>query len=53
MSESGQEALLDVREWLEGSPGCPAVVGRPFRISIVVLRRSRMFGSGRDALPDD
>ena len=44
------EAILDVRQYSGGPPGCPGahpgclgVVGRPFRI----------FGSGRKALPDD
>ena len=43
MIRSGREALLDVREWSGGPPGCPGVVGRP----------SRMTESGREALPDD
>ena len=42
MSGRGREALLDVREWSEGLPGCPGVVGR----------RSQMSLSGREALPD-
>ena len=29
MSGSGQEALLDVREWSGGPSRCPGVVGRP------------------------
>ena len=42
MTGSSQLALLDAREWSEGLPGSPGVVGRPFRI----------FGNGRKALPD-
>ena len=42
MCESGREALPDVREWSDGPPECPGVVGRP----------SWMSGSGRVALPD-
>ena len=42
MSGSCWEALQDVREWSEGPPGFPGVVGRP----------SRMSGSGREILPD-
>ena len=49
MSGSGQkslpevrEALSNIREFLEGPPGCSRVVGRP----------SRMSGSGREALPN-
>ena len=37
-----REALLDFWDWLGGPPGCPGVVGRPYRV----------FGSGREALPD-
>ena len=33
MSGSGRECILNVREWLGDPPGCPAVVGRPFRMS--------------------
>ena len=33
---------MDVREWYRGPPKCPLVVRRP----------SRMFMSGREALPD-
>ena len=40
MSESGWEALPDVREWSRDPPGCPGVVKRP----------SRMSGSGRESL---
>ena len=36
------EAVLDVREWLEGSYGCAGHVWRP----------PRMSGSGQEALPD-
>ena len=43
MSGSGWEAFPNVREWSGSPPGCPAVVGRP----------SRLTGSGREALPDD
>ena len=52
LSGSGREALPDVsvwsrgppnvKEWSEGLPGCPGVVGRP----------SRMSGSGREAISD-
>ena len=41
MSGSGREAFPDVRECLEGRPGCPRVVRRP----------ARMSGSGREGLP--
>ena len=40
--ESGQEALLKVRDWSGGPHGSPGVVGRP----------SRRSGSGREALPE-
>ena len=43
MSESGREALPDVRKW---SGGLPGFLG-------VVLRPSRMSGSGLEDLPDD
>ena len=33
MSRSGQDALVDVREWTGCPPGCPGVVGRPLRMS--------------------
>ena len=36
------EAHPDVREWTKGYPGCPEVVRRP----------CRMFGSGRETLPN-
>ena len=42
MSGNGREAILDFREWSDGFPGCPGVVGWP----------SRMSGNGRKALPD-
>ena len=42
MSESVRDAILDVRVWSGGPPGCPGEVGMP----------SRMSGSGREALPD-
>ena len=42
MSEIDQKALPDVREWSGDPPGCPGVVGRPFRMS----------GSGRETLAD-
>ena len=68
MSVSDLEALQDVQEcsggptrWSEGQPGCPGVVGRPFRMSRSgreilpdvreVGKTSRMSGSGRKALP--
>ena len=70
MFESCRDALQDVREWSRGPagclgcpPGCPGVVGWPFRIigsgresSQMYgsgLRPSRMSGSGRETLPDD
>ena len=33
MSGSGQESLLNVREWSRVPPGCPGVIGRPYRMS--------------------
>ena len=42
MSKSGRETLHDVREWSECPPGCPGVIRRAYR----------MFGSGRESLPD-
>ena len=42
MSESDQDALPNVREWLGCPPECPGVVGMPFRMS----------GSGRESLSD-
>ena len=55
MSGSGREALPflgealpDVREWLEGPPGGPGVVGRP---SLISVKPSRMSRSGWKTLP--
>ena len=42
MSGSGQEAVLDVREWSGDVPELPGVVGRPYRMS----------GSGGESLLD-
>ena len=42
MSEIGQEALPDAREWSVNPRGCQGVVGR----------LSRLSGSVREALPD-
>ena len=42
MSGSARESLSDVRKWLRGPPGFSGVVVRP----------SRMSGSGREVLPD-
>ena len=42
MSGSGWEALTEAWEWSRDPPGCPGVVGRPYR----------MFESGWEALPD-
>ena len=33
MTGSGLETLLDVRQLPGGPPGCPAVVGKPSRMS--------------------
>ena len=33
MFGSGWEALLDVREWSEGSLECPGVFGSPYRMT--------------------
>ena len=56
MSGSCNEALPYVQEWLEdharvvgGPPGCPGVVGSPFR---KIERSARTSGNGRDTLPD-
>ena len=49
MSQSGREALPEVREWSGDPQGCPGVVRRPYRMS---ARPSRIFGSGRKTLPD-
>ena len=58
MCGSGREALSDVREWSgvnldvgewsEGHPGCLKVVGRPFRMSGVIVRPSRVVGMPPD-----
>ena len=42
MSGSYREALPDVREWSGGPPGCPALIGLPYRMS----------GNCQEALPD-
>ena len=42
MSGSGRLALLNVREWSRGPPGCMAVVGKP----------SQMSRSGQESFPD-
>ena len=42
MAGSSPEALPDIREWLEGPPGCLGVVGRPSQIS----------GSGLETIPE-
>ena len=42
MSESGRDALPNVREWLGGPPKCLGVFGNP----------SQMSGSGRETIPD-
>ena len=42
MSWRGRESLPDVREWSEGPPRCPGLVGRP----------SQMSGSCWKTLPD-
>ena len=59
MSRSGREALPNVREWSDGPPACPGVVGKPSRMSWrhsqmsgVVGRPSPMFGCGREVLLD-
>ena len=49
MSESCQETLQDVWEWLGVPPGCPGVVGSPFQM---YGRPSWMSGSGLETLPD-
>ena len=60
MSWSGREALPDVRKWSGCPTGYPGVVERPFRMSAVVGKPSRMSGrpsqksgSVRKALPND
>ena len=59
MSDSGREALPDVREWSGDPPGCPGVVRDPPGYPGVVGRPSRTFrrpalrfGNGRDTLLD-
>ena len=52
MSRSGREAISDVREWSEMTPGCPGEVVRPSRCLGVVGSPSQMSGCGREALPD-
>ena len=47
MSDSGREALPNVREWLGGSAGCPGVVRGPSKSPGVVRRPTQMSGSGR------
>ena len=42
MSESGLDAIPDVREWSGSPPGFSGVVGWP----------SQMYESGLDAIPD-
>ena len=49
MSESGLDALPEVREWSGDPPECPGVIGRPSRMS---GSPCRMFGRGRLALSD-
>ena len=34
MSGSARETLQEVREWSRGFPGCPGLVGMPFRMSV-------------------
>ena len=61
MSGSGQVVLPVVREWSGVLPGCPGVVGSPpecpgvfgrhSRMSLVVERPYRLFGSVREAVP--
>ena len=52
MSGCGREALPDVRELSRELPGWPGVVGGPYKYLGVVGRSSRMFGSGRESLPN-
>ena len=42
MSGNGVEAIRDVSEWSGGPPECPGVV----------MKTSKMSGSGREELPD-
>ena len=57
MTESGREALPDVREWSGDPPGYPRVVGGTHVWSVippgcggVVRKQSRMSGNSRKAL---
>ena len=62
MPGSGRDALQVVQEWAEfspnvygwsaGPPGCPGVVGRPYRTSGIDVSTSRMSGTGRETLLD-
>ena len=52
MSGNGREVLPDVREWSGGPQVCPGVVGRPYRMTQMVGRLSRMSWSGQEALLD-
>ena len=52
MSGTGRLALPDVREWSGVPSGCPGVVGCPPGCPEVVKMPSRMFGSGRETLPN-
>ena len=52
MSGSGRKAILNVREWSGGYPGCPGVVGSLPGCPGVVGRHTRISGSGRVALSD-
>ena len=44
--------LMDMQEWSRDSPGCLGVVGVPPDVQGAVGRPSRMFGSGRESIPD-
>ena len=52
MPGSGRKALADVREWLEGPPKCPGVVGRPSRMAGSGGKPLQISGSSRESLPD-
>ena len=52
MSESGREALPDVREWSGGSGDLREVSAGPTGCPGELWRPSHMYGSGREALPD-
>ena len=52
MSESGQDAFLEVQVWSDDPPECSGVVGRPSQISLSGGTPFRMSGSGRETLPD-